>query len=322
MMRRAARCMVPRAGEMLFRVGSASATLRTDDIDDVHDRRGGPGRDGREPGAQHREPRVSGRGYDLDAAKAQAFVNGPAKGTAIGGADAPDEPDGRARAAAARFSMMVPAGQARRQRHRAPRAAPRGGRHPDRRRQLVLPRHRSARRRARRGGLPLRRHGRVGRRGGRAARPGDHARRAARGVGRARAHPARDRRQGRGRRAVRRLHGAARRRALREDGAQRHRVRRHAAHRRGLRPAAPRRRAVGARDRRHLLASGTTASCVVPDRDHRAGPRAQSTRTPASRWSTSSSTRRSRRAPASGRARTRSTSARRSRRSTPPSRRA
>ena len=40
-------------------------------------------------------------GYDLDAAKAQAFVNGPAKGKAVGRRRQPDEPDGDARAAAA-----------------------------------------------------------------------------------------------------------------------------------------------------------------------------------------------------------------------------
>ncbi len=45
------------------------------------------------------------------------------------------------------------------------------------------------------------------------------------------------------RRAVLHAHRHRRRRALRQDGAQRHRVRRHAADRRGLRPAAPRRRA-------------------------------------------------------------------------------
>ncbi len=44
---------------------------------------------------------------------------------------------------------------------------------------------------------------------------------------------------------------------FRQDGAQRHRVRRHAADRRGLRPAAPRRRAVAGGDRRDLRASGT-----------------------------------------------------------------
>ena len=50
-----------------------------------------------------------------------------------------------------------------------------------------------------------------------------------------------DRRDRRGR-AVRHARRPRRRRPLREDGAQRHRVRRHAAHRRGLRPDPPRHR--------------------------------------------------------------------------------
>ena len=61
-----------------------------------------------------------------------------------------------------------------------------------------------------------------------------------------------DRRAGR-RRAVLHARRPGRRRALREDGAQRHRVRRHAADRRGVRPAPARRRALApARDRGHL----------------------------------------------------------------------
>jgi 6-phosphogluconate dehydrogenase len=53
-----------------------------------------------------------------------------------------------------------------------------------------------------------------------------------------RSSPDRGRRR---RHPVLRARRARRRRALREDGAQRHRVRRHPAHRRGLRPAHPRR---------------------------------------------------------------------------------
>ena len=49
-------------------------------------------------------------------------------------------------------------------------------------------------------------------------------------------------RRGRRGRAVRHARRPRRRRPLREDGAQRHRVRRHAAHRRGLRPDPPRHR--------------------------------------------------------------------------------
>ena len=53
-------------------------------------------------------------------------------------------------------------------------------------------------------------------------------------------------------RAVRHARRPRRRRPLREDGAQRHRVRRHAAHRRGLRPDPPRHRQDPRRDRRRL----------------------------------------------------------------------
>ena len=68
-------------------------------------------------------------------------------------------------------------------------------------------------------------------------------------------------------------HRPRRRRALRQDGAQRHRVRRHAAHRRGLRPAArtspatPRPRS----PRSSALEHGPAR--LLPDRDHRRGAR-------------------------------------------------
>ena len=91
-------------------------------------------------------------------------------------------------------------------------------------------------------GHQLRRHRDLRRRGGRAQRPVDHARRLGRGLRDARPDPRVDRR-GRRRRAVRHPRRHRRRRPLREDDPQRHRVRRHAAHRRVLRPAAPRRRA-------------------------------------------------------------------------------
>ncbi len=54
--------------------------------------------------------------------------------------------------------------------------------------------------------------------------------------------------------------GATRRRALREDGAQRHRVRRHAAHRRDLRPLQPRPRHDRRRDLPTSSPSGIAAS--------------------------------------------------------------
>ena len=58
---------------------------------------------------------------------------------------------------------------------------------------------------------------------------------------------------------------------LREDGAQRHRVRRHAADRRGLRPAARRARQVRRRDRRRLHRMEQGRPGQLPRRDHRRG---------------------------------------------------
>ncbi len=81
------------------------------------------------------------------------------------------------------------------------------------------------------------RHRRFGRRRGRAARTVDHAGRQSGRVAAREADLSGDCRQGGGRHALLRLGGRRRRRALREDGAQRHRVRRHAADLRGLRSA-------------------------------------------------------------------------------------
>ena len=100
-------------------------------------------------------------------------------------------------------------------------------------------------------------HRRLRRRGGRAARAEHHARRR-----RARPTPRSSEMftaiaaqvDGTPCCALRR---PGRRRPLREDGPQRHRVRRHAADRRGLRPAAPRRRADGRRRSPTSSTSGT-----------------------------------------------------------------
>ena len=114
---------------------------------------------------------------------------------------------------------------------------------------------------AARAGPALRRLRRVRRRGGRAATGPSIMPGGSDGVLReARPDLRVDRGPGR-RHAVLRARRPGRRRALREDGAQRHRVRRHAAHRRGLRPAA--RTGLGAvagRDRRDLPRPGTRAT--------------------------------------------------------------
>ena len=88
---------------------------------------------------------------------------------------------------------------------------------------------------------------------------------------------------------------------LRQDGAQRHRVLRHAADRRGLPAAARRAGLVRARRSPTCSPSGTRATWTATW--SRSPPRccARPTPRPASRSSTSSSTRPSRRAPAAGR---------------------
>ena len=100
--------------------------------------------------------------------------------------------------------------------------------------------------------------------------PVDHARRLGRVLGDARTDPEVDRGDRRGR-AVRHPHRPRRRRPLREDGAQRHRVRRHAAHRRGVRPHPPRHRQDPRRDRRRVRRVEPRRARVVPHRDHRRG---------------------------------------------------
>ncbi len=96
-----------------------------------------------------------------------------------------------------------------------------------------------------------------------------------------------------------RLHGARRRRSLRQDGPQRHRVRRHAVHRRGLRRAHG-----GWPDGRPRSptssASGTPASSTPSSSRSRPRSSTRSTRRPGGPSSSSSSTRPSRRAPAAG----------------------
>ena len=109
-----------------------------------------------------------------------------------------------------------------------------------------------------------------------------------------------------GRHAVLHARGPGRRRPLRQDGAQRHRVRGHAAHRRGLRPAPGGAGGHGGRDRGHLPHLERGRPGLVPHPDHRAGAGAHRRRRPGSRSWTSCSTRPSRRAPAGGRCRARS----------------
>ncbi len=87
-------------------------------------------------------------------------------------------------------------------------------------------------------GAALHRHRRLGRRGGGTQGPVDHARRQSRGLAARQADLPGHRRQGRRRHPVLRLGRPRGRRPFRQDGPQRHRVWRHAAHLRGLSPDA------------------------------------------------------------------------------------
>ena len=239
-------------------------------------------RDGGEPGTQHRTSRRADRRPQPDGVEDERLHGGVLLGGRL---------HGSRDAGGVRLGARAPAthhrhgqgGQARGRRDRRPRTAARQGRHHHRRRQLALRRHAPARVRADRAGTALHRHRRLGRRGGRSERPVDHAGRPARGLRRGRGDLHHDRRAGR-RRAVLRLHRRRRRGPLREDGPQRHRVRRHAADRRGVRPAALRHRARRAGDQGDLRRVERGRPRVVPDRDHRHRARQDRRARPASRW--------------------------------------
>ena len=144
-------------------------------------------------------------------------------------------------------------------RDRRARGRVRAGRHHRRRRQRPVHRHDPPREGGARDRDQLRRRRDLRRRRGRAARPVDHARRLGRVLGDPRPDPEVHRRDRRGR-AVRHARRPRRRRSLREDGAQRHRVRRHAADRRGVRPDPPRHRQDAPPRSRTCSPSGTRAS--------------------------------------------------------------
>ena len=133
-------------------------------------------------------------------------------------------------------------------------------------------------------GRALPRDRRLRRRGGRAPRTVDHGRRSAGGLGPRRPDPRGDRSEVR-RRTLRHLDGHRRRRPLRQDRAQRHRVCRHADDRRDLRDPARRPRPAARGDRRRLRPLERGAAQVLPRRDHRHRLPRRPTRSPAGRWS-------------------------------------
>ncbi|OAO17440.1 6-phosphogluconate dehydrogenase, partial [Blastocystis sp. ATCC 50177/Nand II] len=118
--------------------------------------------------------------------------------------------------------------------------------------------------------LQLRIHGRVGRRDRRAPRPVADAERTEGGVRRAGGHPDEDCSAG-GRRGVRDVHRRCGVWQLREDGAQRHRVRGHGADHRGV-PHAEERGLLERGDERHLPRVERGRAGLVPGGDHESDP--------------------------------------------------
>ena len=168
--------------------------------------------------------------------------------------------------------LMVPAGDPVDQMIAAAPPAPRQGRSHHRRRQRQLPRHPPPGGGGGEVGRALPRHRRLRRRGRRPPRSIDHGRRPEGGLGPRRADPRGHRGEIR-RHALRHLDGNRRRRPLRQDRPQRHRIRRHADDRRGLRADARRARAGAGGDCRDLRALERRTAQVLPRRDHRQGLR-------------------------------------------------
>ena len=202
------------------------------------DRRHRPGGDGFEHRPEFRPPRLhGGAAQPVDRQDRRAAQRARRRGQVRALGDHRGVP-GRAGEAAAGADH----GQGRRPHRRGHQRARRrhgGRRHHHRRRQRPLHRHHPPREGDARTRPALRRRRHFRRRGGRAQRTVDHARRSGRVLQVARA-AARGDLRARRRGAVLHPHRPRRRRPLRQDGAQRHRVLRHAVDRRGL-PAAARR---------------------------------------------------------------------------------
>ena len=141
------------------------------------------------------------------------------------------------------------------------------------RRQQPLPRHQPPRCRPARTRHPLPRRRRLRRRRRRAPRPLHHARRQRRRLAARQTHPASHCCQNQRRRTLLRLGRRGRRGALRQNGAQRHRIRRHAAHLRGLPHPQRRPRPHLPRNARRLCRLEKNRAGQLPYRHHRRHPR-------------------------------------------------
>ena len=161
-----------------------------------------------------------------------------------------------------------PGGRRRRREHRPAAAFARRRRYHHRRRQFQLQRHHPPNARGGSGGQTLHRRGHQRRRRGRALRSVDHARRLQNSLGIRQTHTAVGGRQSPGWRAMLRLGRRRRRRSLRQDGAQRHRIRRYAADLRSLSFAVGRSGYGRERDQRSVPALEQRQARVLLDRNH------------------------------------------------------
>ena len=255
--------------------GEGAARARVDDGKSGHraDRSRG---DGAEPRAQHERPRLPGRGLQPQRLPGGRVPRGSGERDRDHRHPPPRGAGGGARAPA-RGDAHGEGGCRRRPLHREPAPAPRRGGRDRGRRELPLRRQRPARGGARAGRHRVRGGRHLRRRGGRAPRALDHAGRQSRRLA-PRPGPLPGHQREGGRRALLPLGGRGGRRPLREDGAQRHRVRGHAAHLRGLAahargPGAGRRRA-----RRDLRRVAARRARFVPHRDHERHPRPEGRR--------------------------------------------
>ena len=226
------------------------------------------GRDGPEFRPEHGIPRVQGLRRESIAVEGRAR-RGPRQG---GGRSAPRRLRRRRglRATIVQTSQGVHtrAGREGRRRYHIPVDATHGGRRRDSRRgERVVPQHAETVEGIGIEGGAFRGDGHIGGGGGGAQRPESHARRIESRVRHHRTRPVEVRGGGR-RRAVLGIRGTSGERQLRQDGPQRHRVRRYAADRGGVRRDAHRARIEQRRDGGYFRRVERNRARELPDRDH------------------------------------------------------
>ncbi len=226
------------------------------------------GRNGPEPDPQHERPRLHGCGLQPHGVQGRRIPQRCGQGAQNHHRGALDRGNGFAVEAAAQSHADGEGRSGGGRFHRDGAAPPRTGRLHHRRRQLAFPRYHPPHQIPGKQGPALRRHGRFGRRGRRAFRPLHDAGRQPQSLAAGEGHLPGHLRQDAIGRALLRLDGRRRRRPLRQNGPQRHRVRRHAAHLRGLPASEGRARHVERGDAPGLSRLEQGRAGQLPDRNH------------------------------------------------------